>query len=349
LAYGGPAVSVVSLASALSAEGVDVGVWCPDGSAADIVFKGVPSPCGLSGPLAQAVTSFGTPDLVHDNGIWLPHNHAVAEFCRRSSVPRILSPRGMLAPWARHHKRIKKFLAWHLYQSRDLRTATAFHATSNEEAADVDALSLGCPTTVIANGLDLAVYGPDPAKATGEFRQALFLGRIYPVKGLPNLMQAWARVRPAGWQLSIVGPDEAGHKAHLEGLARDLSLGDVVNFEGPVSGEFKVARLRRANLFILPSLSESFGMAVAEAFAAGLPVITTTAAPWSSIVENQLGWWVPPTVDGLAMAIASATSLSDEVLRAMGRRGAAFVGDQFSWSSLCSRYLDLYRSALVPV
>ena len=276
VSYGGPAVSVFSLGRALARVGCKVGVWAPDQSIREV------SPTDdielLAGPWDRSLRTFGDVDVLHDNGIWLPHNHALAAVARASRVARVTSPRGMLAPWALNHKALKKKLAWWFYQKRDLASANMLHATSEAEGADIERLALGPRVVVIPNGV---FWGDMPAPRASPCvngrRTALFLGRLYPVKGLPLLIDAWAKVRPPGWRLVLAGPDEQGHKAELEALIEKSGLGDVVTFTGSVAGKDKAELLSGAELFVLPSLSESFGMAIAEALAAGKPVLTTTA------------------------------------------------------------------------
>jgi glycosyltransferase involved in cell wall biosynthesis len=174
----------------------------------------------------------------------------------------------------------------------------------------------------------------------------LYLGRIYPVKGLSLLLDAWADVRPGNWRLLIVGPDEAGHRGELEAQRRRLGLEDKVAFHESVSGPEKENVYRQADIFVLPSLSESFGMSVAEAMGYGLPVIASTAAPWPVIASENLGWWVNPTRSDLARAVRAATAASPETLRAMGQKASVHVRSALSWKVLVPRYIDMYERAI---
>jgi glycosyltransferase involved in cell wall biosynthesis len=193
--YGGPAYSVGRLASALAERGIEVGLWAPDGSsigaAGDIVPFIAANPVRkLSGSLRDAVASFGRPNVFHDNGIWMPHNHAIARAAFTRGIPRLVSTRGMLEPWAKAHKRWKKEIAWRVYQRRDLERARGLHATSDVERDNLLSYGINRDVTVIPNGVDI----PDPitARFTSEARNpktALFLGRLYPVKGLPDLVE----------------------------------------------------------------------------------------------------------------------------------------------------------------
>jgi glycosyltransferase involved in cell wall biosynthesis len=160
------------------------------------------------------------------------------------------------------------------------------------------------------------------------------------------LIDAWARVRPNGWRLRIAGPDEAGHQRQVERAVSIAGLGEVVSFTGPVEAEMKRAAFLDADLFVLPTHSESFGMAVAEALAHGVPVLTTNAAPWSILEERGCGWWVDATVDGLAEGLRQASSLDTEALLAMGRKGRTVVADQFGWKRVANLMLSTYEAIL---
>lgn len=342
-AYGGPAFSVPQLATALGDHDVEVGLWAADGSAADAeLFAPSAKVKRLSGSLGEEATVFG-PHLIHDNGVWLPHNHRTAELASARGIARIVSTRGMLEPWAIRHKGVKKTLAWELYQRRDLQRASALHATAEAEAANLEALGLDAPIITIPNGVDLPSLTETTARPAAEARTALFLGRLYPIKGLPMLIEAWATVRPAGWRLVIAGPDEGGHRAVLEQAVAAGALGDVVSFAGPVAGGAKSALLRQADLFILPSHSESFGMALAEALAHATPVLTTTAVPWPMLEARGCGWRTAPTVEALAAALQVALGCDRPTLARMGVRGRALVAETLGWDGIAAQFTQLYE------
>ena len=159
--YGGPAFSVSRLAIALAEAGAEVGLWASDQSAAITPLVPVGSSVQrIIGTEAEALVRFGETDILHDNGIWLPHNHRLAVLSERRGIPRVVSTRGMLEPWARSHKRLKKSFAWWLYQRRDLKHASCHHTTADAEARNVQHLGLGVPVVAVPNGVDVPEERP---------------------------------------------------------------------------------------------------------------------------------------------------------------------------------------------
>jgi glycosyltransferase involved in cell wall biosynthesis len=282
--------------------------------------------------------------ILHNHGLWLPCNHAAAAVAASLKIPLITTPRGMLAPWAVAHKSWKKRLAWGLYQKRDILGAACLHATAEHEYRHLRALGLRQPVAVIPNGIE----APDAVtqKRTDEPRTILFVGRIYPVKGLLNLVAAWGKVRASGWRIVIAGPDEAGHQAEVRRAIADAGLEGCFEFPGPVHDEAKWDLYRAADLFVLPSFTENFGLVVAEALACGVPVITTRGAPWAELGERGCGWWVEIGAEPLAAALREAMSLSDAERREMGARGRLLVEEKYAWPEIAKQMVSVYEWVL---
>ena len=283
--------------------------------------------------------------LVHDNGVWQTNNHFSAQVARNLQLPLIVTPRGMLEPWSLQHRGWKKRLAWHLYQRRDLASARVVHATSEMEAAGIRSLGLQQPIAVIPNGVDLPQISEAPRADTG-CRTALFLSRLHPKKGLLNLVRAWAEVRPKGWHAIIAGPDENGHRGQVEAAVRNRGLTPDFTFAGPVEGKAKWDLFQRADLFVLPTHSENFGVVIAEALAAGVPVITTKGAPWAELQSHRCGWWIDVGTAPFAAALREATSISDGQRVEMGARGRDLVARRYSWLGVAENMLRLYEWVL---
>lgn len=281
--------------------------------------------------------------LLHDNGLWLHSNHAAVSICRRLNLPLVISPRGMISPWALRHQSLKKSLAWRLYQKRDLQSAALLHATSLEEAGHLRAIGLKQPIAVIPNGVDLPSLDSGAEIGPAAARTVLFLGRLHSSKGLLNLIEAWSMIRPEGWQVVLAGPDEAGHRAELEAALRARGLENRFRFIGQVGDSEKWDIYRNAALFVLPTFTENFGLSVAEALGSGLPVITTKGAPWADLESHGCGWWVDIGAEPLAAALRSALALSPQARVEMGARGRRLVQEKYSWPIVGAEMRQVYH------
>ena len=365
LDHGGTSRSVPALCDALGAAGIDwrlvtgipadAGVACNFPQDVSRVHKVRESKhfrqLGVGTVFCQHLTALtaaiGSPCLIHDHAVWLPTNHAVAKFCRNEGVKRIVSPRGMLGAWALNHGRWKKKLAWSMYQHQDLLSADAFHATSQQEADEIRALGLTQPIAVIPNGVMFPESSTDRTDLPADrFRVMLFLSRIHPKKGLLSLLKAWKEASPNRWQLVLAGPDENDHQNEVEQLAESLGIRSQVSFPGNLNDLQKWDWYRRADVFVLPSYSENFGIVVAEALAAGLPVIATHGTPWADLPARRVGWHVPHEIETLATAIIEATSMDDEHRKSMGESARAWAHEAFGWGGVAEKMTDFYQSVL---
>jgi glycosyltransferase involved in cell wall biosynthesis len=250
----------------------------------------------------------------------------------------------MLSSWALEHHKVRKAIAWTVFQRSDLLTANLVHVTSPAEADEVRALGCQLPLAIIPNGVDLPLlreYGHD---SINKPKQALFLSRLHPKKGLSNLIEAWAVTAGRNWRLIIAGPDAGGERAAAQSLAEKLGLREnVVRFVGPIADKDKWDLYAASDLFILPSFSENFGIVIAEALASGVPVITTKATPWRELIDHDCGWWIDVGVEPLVCALRQALLLSDADRRAMGLRGRGFVAREYSWSGIAGKMARAYR------
>ncbi len=282
-------------------------------------------------------------NLVHSHGLWSPLNHGACSFARSHRIPYVVSPRGMLEPWALGHRRWKKKLGWWLYQRRDIRGARCLHATSTAEATTLRSLGLRQPCAVITNGTIMPDVGPTSHQDDWVPKKLLFMSRLHPVKGLPNLVAALTRVT-GSWECEIRGPEAVnGHRAEIEALVRQHQLHERVHFGKSLAGNDKWQALRDADVLVLPSHSENFGMVVAEALACGTPVITTKSTPWQDIQDHGCGWWVDNDVPSLAAALNEAITLPRIQLEMMGDKGRQLIQNRFTWGRIAEQMQTLYR------
>jgi glycosyltransferase involved in cell wall biosynthesis len=306
-------------------------------------------------------------DLVHVHSMWTFPVAYACHLARRSRKKLVLSPRGCLDPVRLEHSAWKKWIAGWLFDRHNLRTANLLHATSDLEREWIDAYfaqmashrgrRASTPVAVVPNaisfppeetGMDAPAASATPHATP---RTVLSLGRLHPLKGLDLLLEAWGRL-PAlpGWRLVICGPDEQGVRAALEATAKSLDGRGAggVEFLPPVRGEGKWCLLRSADLFVLPSRSENFGLVAGEALACGVPVICTKGAPWSELepspVRPRCGWWVDVDASAIADALYAAMTLSDEERAEIGGNGRRFVLGRYRAEDVARRMLDAYRA-----
>jgi glycosyltransferase involved in cell wall biosynthesis len=263
---------------------------------------------------------------------------------KNPNVRLVVSPRGMLSEWALNYHRWRKRAAWWLLGQRHLLArADAFHATAESEAEEIRALGYRQPVYVIPNGIEIPER-PSPPPVSRSRRRLVFLSRIHPKKGVDLLLQAWQALHPQfrDWDLVIAGPDNDRHLEEMRRLAKELGL-QRVSFPGPVYAQAKRDLFLSADLFVLPTRSENFGMVIAEALGHGTPVVTTKGAPWHELVTRRCGWWVDVGAVELAAALREAMVLSVQERRAMGERGRTWMSGFFSWSRQTDALEQCYR------
>lgn len=283
--------------------------------------------------------------VLHAHGLWLMSNIYPARARRGANkgTALICSPRGMLGREALQISRWKKRMVWATMQRSALTAADCFHATAASEYDEIRAAGLRAPVAIIPNGIDPFPIEAAP-RASGEERTVLSLGRIHPKKGLDRLVRAWGSVEGEfpSWRLHIAGPAEIDHDKQLVALAKDLGL-KRVTIGGPAYDDAKIKIYRSADLFVLPTLNENFGLTVAEALSAQVPVISTKGAPWSGLEVEECGWWIDQGVEPLAAALRMAMAQPIEKLRQMGWRGRDWMIRDFGWDRIASDMFEVYQ------
>ena len=283
-------------------------------------------------------------DLIQIQSMWeLPYHKVMVE-ARRLGIPYIVTPRGMLDPWSLSQKAWKKKLAWWIYQRKDVQKAACVFTTARMEADYVSNLGITTRKAIIPNGIETDAY---PCKTSVDVvkKQVLFLSRLHIKKGIEILFDAWKRIHPdySDWQLLVVGNGESGYIHSLEDKIGSLGLKDSITMLPPVFGNEKIRLYQESALFCLPSFSENFGMAIAEAMSCGTPVITTTNCPWSVLNETNTGWCIDLSVDNLERALRAALTLNPTELYAMGQKASKLIYDNFDYRSVTRKTLTLYE------
>lgn len=296
---------------------------------------------------ARLLTDVGSATVLHVHGVWLLPNVYPGWIAARRRSPLIIAPRGMLAPPALRFSKLKKKIFWHLLQRSVFRRADCIHATSEQEYLELRQFGIPNPIAVIPNGVDIPIRSNVERNGAENERIFVSLGRLHAKKGLDRLIIAWSRVCRdfPNAKLKIVGSSERGYAETLHALVA-ATRAERVEISGPLEGAAKEDLLRAGHVFVLPTLNENFGLVVAEALAAGLPVISTKGAPWSGLIAHDCGWWIDHGVDPLEAALRDALTRPSIALTAMGARGRSWVVRDFSWRSVASQMDELYRWTL---
>ena len=284
-------------------------------------------------------------DLLHTHCLWHPANHWAMRLATKFDIPLVCQPRGMLEPWALNYKVWKKRLALLLFQRKDLERTRAFIATSAMEAESIRRIGLKQPIAIIPNGVDFPLNQQTSTTEAGlaeRNKVVLFLSRMHPGKGALHLLEAWAKCVLPGWRVVLAGPDADGHLREVIRQIGQLGLSGSVTYVGEADANAKAALFSNADLLVLPSLGENFGMVVAEALSFGVPVITTKCTPWQGLEKHECGWWIDIGVEPLVKALRSAMSLSDQDRSEMGQRGKLLVAS-YQWSTAASQTAEVYR------
>ncbi|MFI5302158.1 MAG: glycosyltransferase [Polyangiales bacterium] len=361
--YGGPSHAIVYMTAALVRRGddVDVATTNADGASNLDVPTAVPveregvrtfhfprigrGSYRFSAPLTawlfEHVASY---DAVHLHGAFTYSTVAGALAARRADVPFIVRPLGNLDRWSLGQKRWKKAPYYALVERPNLTAASAIHATSAVEAEGIAALGFAHKTVTIPIGIPVPTASPR-SRREGRTLRLLFLSRIHPKKGIPILLAAVAKARAAGvdLELTIAGNSEDGYERVVDQLVVDHGLGAFVRRRGFVEGPEKEALYAAADLFVLPSYQENFGIAVAEAMGRGLPVAVTDGVALASEVREVDAGFVVNVDDVAGLARGFARLAHDDTRLAAGERARALVLERFS-TDACARDLQsLYR------
>jgi glycosyltransferase involved in cell wall biosynthesis len=366
--YGGPIQSVHGLCRALAQAGHEVSVFTTtiDGQGSSDVPLGrpvemdgvqiwyFPSPIlrrlywapRMKRALREQVSQF---DLVHLHSVFLWPTWAAAREARRVGVPYLVAPRGMLVKELLRRKSRWLKTAWiRLIERRNLKQAAGIHVTAPIEQAEIEEFGFNLPRFYyVPNGIDeidvlALVEAHRGLQPDGPY--VLFLSRINWKKGLDRLVQAWRLVPDK--LLVVAGNDEDNYRAEVERLARAEGVADRIRFIGAVEGSDKWLLYQNADLFVLPSYSENFGIVVLEAMAMGCPVVVTPEVGLAeTVAEADCG----RVVDGEPEALAAAINelLANEPLRrALGRRGQDAANSQFLWPSV-AREMEVVYAGLI--
>lgn len=284
------------------------------------------------------------PDMCHVNGCWTPQCSWVAEWSNALGLPVVYTPHGMLEPYALHrHYFTRKWPAIQLYQRRSIAHSTIVHATSTMEAEHLKQLGWNDHISIVPNciQIDQTIMRTDWKIK----RRILFLSRLHPKKGLPFLLEAVHQLREemTDYECLIVGPSEPAYLKELKNCVAHYHIDHIVRFSEPAYGADKWRLFANADILVLPTLSENFGIVITEALAAGTPVITTQETPWEEVAARQCGYWIPIGTEPLVQALKQVLQLTETQRRDMGLRGRQLVEQNYSSTHIAKQMLQLYQ------
>jgi len=303
-------------------------------------------------------------DAVIINGLWQYHGFGAWRVLRHMPTPYFVYPHGMLDPWFKRAyplKHLKKALYWPWAEYRVLRDARAVCFTCEEERrlARQSFRRYRCVERVVSLGV-----GKPAGDGTGSRRQflarfpelhgkrlMLFLGRLHKKKGCDLLIQAFAAMHREGLlddahQLIMTGPDQSGWQRELERLAGALGVADRVTWTGMLTGELKWGVLHAAEVLVLPSHQENFGLAVAEALACGVPVLISDKVNiWREIRDDDAGLVAEDTLAGTERLLRTWLRLNPVAQRSMRCLAAKCFGQRFEIQAAAARLMETIQAA----
>ncbi len=287
-------------------------------------------------------------DVVHLHGLWDLILAASSIICRRQGKQYIITPHGLLDPWALQQRAIKKALYTHLIARSMLEAAVLVLALTKDEATHIkEQLHKATDVVVLPNGIPeaLVARAETAERQRSEGPTVLFMGRITHKKGLDLLFPAFRMVLeeiPTA-RLRIVGACSASEQADLQKQATRAGIARQTSIDLFMEPSDKYRALADADVFVLPSRSEGFSVAVLEALALGVPVVISHHCHFAEVEMQGAGFIVdlhPTTIASGILKIISDPQLA----AAMGNRGRDFIAGGFTWNSIAARLSHLLAS-----
>lgn len=291
-----------------------------------------------------------SPDVFHTNCCWLPMSARMAIWAKQRGYKVVYTPHGMLEPWImKRHYWTKKLPAILLFQRRGIEVADVIHSTADSEKNNLMQLGWNASITVIPNCVQ--VENIELKTSWTRTKEILFLSRVHVKKGINFLIEAVARLkeeyeaRLKEFPISrciVAGEGDDAYINELRDMVARRGVGDIVDFVGGVYGETKWELFRKADVFVLPTHSENFGIVVAEALASGTPVITTKGTPWQELKERHCGWWTEVGSEATFAALKEFLQCSEIELEKMGHNGRHLIEEKYSSVAVARQFVEMY-------
>jgi glycosyltransferase involved in cell wall biosynthesis len=256
----------------------------------------------------------------------------------------IIHPLGFYEPWSLSQKKIKKKIAWLLYQKKILQKANIVHCASNKERNNLLKINKNCKTTVLPMGISDFFIKKNKIKKNKIKKRAIFFSRLHKKKGIEYLIKAWNEISHPEWKLDIIGPKD--NKLYYKKLIELKRRNNKINFLKPVySNKKKKELFDKYDFFILPSFEENFGMAVLESLARGLPVLTNINTPWNNIKTYNAGWYIKDDYYSLKKTLTNIFNIKISDLY-QKKVSAIKLAKTYGWNILSKKYLKVYSDLL---
>ncbi len=371
--YGGPVHSLHLLLKELKKHGLNIQVYTTtlfqkDNMYMERIVDGVPvkyfpiSPLsgsygyspGLRIHLKNTVQLF---NLVIISSTWEYSTYTAMSVCTGHNVPFIFIPRGMLQRRTFRSKLWKKYPYYKLFIENSVNKASyLIFTTELEKIRTKEVINLKAPSIVIPNGIDTKLIGKRISKDLfyKNFPELkgdtiiTFLGRFVWKKGLDILINAFSSIAKEfpNVHLVLAGDGEEGYKRKMQRWIKRGSIEDRVSFTGFLTGSMKFSLLKASDIFVLPSYSENFGMALVEAMAAGVPVLTTNKVGiYKEVERERAGIVVTPKPESIYYGLKKLLSEPD-LRKAFSQRGRSLVLKYFDIKIVATRYIKLFEEIL---
>lgn len=289
--------------------------------------------------------------IVQIHGIWQEHCAVTARLCRKFQIPYVVAAHGMLEPWALRQNRIMKQVYWRLIEKVNLQQSCFLRSLTAAESDQYRTLGLTPPIIEVPNGVVIPeAQSPEPFLNSHPHlrgrRLLLFLGRLHPKKGVHLLCQAWSKLAPSfpDTVLVLAGPDSEGTRAALERLVQDSGIASQTCFTGMLNAEMKWSALAAAYLFLLPSYSEGFSVAVLEALASGLPTLLTRTCYFPQAAAHGCGWEIEPEQKQLEEALAASLSESSARRELRCHAARSLIERHYTWPVIARHFCHSVQS-----
>lgn len=305
---------------------------------------------GYTPDLEKAVLDF-SPDVIHSHGLWM-YGSLIAERLSRSGIPDVISPHGMLDPWALSQSAWKKRFMRSLFEDRHVANANVVHALNNEEASAIHNFGTRAQIEIVPNGVQII------EKASGTRHPAwrnnlpkgakvlLYFGRIHPKKNLISLLEAWSDVQRSPWHLVVAGPDQDGHRRVIENLIASRGLNKTVHLVGEQYGLDKNLTYETAEAFVLPSFSEGLPIAILEAWSWRLPVLMSRHCNLDAGFKSGAAIDTGTEVKTIAHALLQLFQMSDSQRAKSADSGRKLVEKKYSWHMIAKEFSRIYYQCL---